>query len=201
MQSYEVSLNRLAAATSPLSNDTTLSALAFDSLDIGSFSPDVSRYSYTIGYYGALDGFTTTVLPSPTSPAATWTINHPDADPDQDGYQLRLDGGTPVVITVHSEDGASQRAYTVAAKSDYHSDPETNFHLAFPVAAPHITWTDGDIILGKSYYGSEFFVFEFSSGRLLERFEAGGPLDQWRFGTVFALWSHGGGLGAGLLSR
>ena len=192
VQSYEVSLNRLAAATSPLSNDTTLSALTFDSLDIGSFSPDVSRYSYTIGYYGALDGFTTTVLPSPTSPTATWTISHPDVDPDQEDYQLRLDGGTPVVITVHSEDGASRRAYTVAAKSDYHPDPETNFYLGFPVAAPHITWTDGDIILGKSYYGSEFFVFEFSSGRLLERFEAGGPLDQWRFGTVFALWSHGG---------
>ena len=176
---YTITLTRLDGTIAPLSDDATLSSLSLTGIDIGTFSSDDYRYSYTLGFYQSLNGHTTTVSPTTTDSAATWTISTEDADPGTVDHQVAVNGDDWITVAVVSQDGAVRRTYTVApgpkaARRDRSIDVCACGYFTHPVFS---LWINGDRALVATDDPNTFQVFDMGTGWRVETFTVPGPIN------------------------
>ncbi|WP_419921437.1 cadherin-like beta sandwich domain-containing protein [Candidatus Poriferisodalis sp.] len=167
-----ITLTELAGTTSPLSVDASLSALSIDNIDFGSLSSETTEYSYSLGFYGALNGLLTTMTPTTAHSGATWRSNRPDAKTGIDGYQISLNGSQTVTVTVTSQDGAIRRTYTLAPTSSLRRDPTNDVH---DVSFANGLWSDGEQFITTKPIDREFALYRVESPQFVEQFEMWAP--------------------------
>ena len=167
-----ITLTELAGTTSPLSADASLSALSIDNIDFGSLSSETTEYSYSLGFYGALNGLLTTMTPTTAHSGATWRSNRPDAKTGIDGYQISLNGSQTVTVTVTSQDGAIRRTYTLAPTSSLRRDPTNDVH---DVSFANGLWSDGEQFITTKPIDREFALYRVESPQFVEQFEMWAP--------------------------
>ncbi len=90
-----------------------LGSLSLTDVDIGTFRPDLMKYSAT----AAPELTTTTVMAQATQEKATVVIEPDDADGDlSNGHQVALRDETTIAVTVASSDGSRVNTYEIAVR-------------------------------------------------------------------------------------
>ena len=117
-KTYTVTVTRAAP---PPSDDATLSALTLSGIDIGSFAPDTTNYTASVGN----DVEQTTVTATVSDDGASYVVKLDGAE-DADGTVGLAVGDNAVSVVVTAEDGNTTRTYTVTvtrAEADEESAP------------------------------------------------------------------------------
>ena len=190
---YRVELRQLPGTTAPLSDDTGLSSLSFDKLDIGDFSSDKTDYKYPLGYYERLRG-TTATMTLTTVDGATWTANLSDENEDVASHQLSIDGdGTDtILVTVTSQDKANTREYRVAPEAPMTRDASRDICSSCDVSEPYGLWSDGESMMTISRTTNTLHVFDMETKKQQSTFALARPSYQGSYTSASrGLWSNG----------
>ena len=188
---YRVELRQLPGTTAPLSDDTGLSSLSFDKLDIGDFSSDKTDYKYSLGYYERLRGTTATMTLTAVD-GATWTANRSDENGDVAGHQLSIDGTDTILVTVTSQDKANTREYRVAPEAPMTRDASRDICSSCDVSEPYGLWSDGESMMTISRTTNTLHVFDMETKKQQSTFALARPSYQGSYTSASrGLWSNG----------
>ena len=188
---YRVELRQLPGTTAPLSDDTGLSSLSFDKLDIGDFSSDKTDYKYSLGYYERLRGTTATMTLTAVD-GATWTANRSDENGDVAGHQLSIDGTDTILVTVTSQDNANTREYRVAPEAPMTRDASRDICSSCDVSEPYGLWSDGESMMTISRTTNTLHVFDMETKKQQSTFALARPSYQGSYTSASrGLWSNG----------
>ena len=176
------------AATSPVSNDATLSALTLSPTDISNFQSGTLTYSVDV----ANSVGSVTVTPTANQASAAITVNGATVASGS-GRAVRVDvGSNTITIVVTAEDGNATESYTVtvtrAASGAYDGTPQ----LAGANAAPWGIWGNADTLWVSDQADKKLYAYRRSDGsRVAARdIDIGGELTGASRRT-YGIWSDG----------
>ena len=188
---HRVELKQLPGTTAPLSDDTDLSSLSFDKLDIGDFISDKTDYKYSLGFYERLRGTTATMTLTAVD-GATWTANRSDENGDVAGHQLSIDGTDTILVTVTSQDKANTREYRVAPEAPMTRDASRDICSSCDVSEPSGLWSDGESMMTISRTTNTLHVFDMETRKQQSTFALARPSYQGSYTSASrGLWSNG----------